>query len=121
MISICFQGECFNDFESSLCFLCSGKKDTTNIQSFMDLAQNYLYNEKKFLVDEDKERKFIKSSEEDISFMRNILNENLKKSVVFNFESIINCYTMNPEEKLEHCMVLESKDEYYLLYWNTTA
>ncbi len=68
----------------------------------------------------NRENEFIKSNDDDISFMKSIVL-NMKDAVKIDYEEVLESYTMSPEDQFEHIMILCTANEYIMLYWNTTA
>ena len=46
---------------------------------------------------------------------------NMKDAVKIDFEEVLESYTMEQEDLFEHIMILCTANDYYMLYWNTTA
>jgi len=119
MYSIYFSGECFQEFESSLSLINAAKSEFVCAQDFINKTLEYLISEKE--IDENyKDRSFVESTDTDINFMKSIIS-NMKKAVAFDFEKVVECRTMSPEEVFEHMMLLTTENNYIMLYWYTTA
>ena len=46
---------------------------------------------------------------------------NMKDAVQIDFEEVLESYTMEDEDPCEHIMILCTANEYFMLYWDTTA
>ncbi|MCR5012013.1 MAG: hypothetical protein K6A72_06690 [Lachnospiraceae bacterium] len=46
---------------------------------------------------------------------------NMKDAVKIDFEEVLESYTIEQEDPFEHIMILCTANDYYMLYWNTTA
>ena len=119
MFSIYFNGNCFQEYESTLYLINAAKSEFTCAKDFINESLKYLIAENE-IYEDYKNRHFVESTDDDISLMKSIIS-NMKKSVVFDFEKIVESHTMNPEYDVEHMMLLTSENNYIMLYWNTTA
>ncbi len=119
MFSIYFNGDCFQEFESSLYFIASARSEMSSHEEFIHDALDYLIKENA-IYEEYKNRQFVKSTDEDIAFMKSI-KDNMKRAVDFDLEDTAEYFTMIPYDVCEHMMILTTDNNYILLYWSTTA
>ena len=121
MTTIYFSGKCFQEFESELYMKTSAKNEFTDWGLFGQAAMNQLIADKCTIIDETyREKTFIESSDDDIGFMKSIVL-NMKDAVKIDFEEVLESYTMEPEDMFEYIMIWCTANNYYMLYWNTTA
>lgn len=119
MYSIYFNGDCFREFESALYFISATKSEFACARDFTNKTLEYLVIED-VIYEEYKNRNFFKSTDDDISFMKSIIS-NMERAVRFDFEKVVEFYTMKPEDSFEHMMIFVTENNYLMLYWNTTA
>ena len=121
MTTIYFSGKCFKEFESELYMKISAKNEFADWGLFGQAAMERLIADKCTIVDETyKEKIFIESSDDDTDFMKSIVL-NMKDTVKIDFEEVVESYTVEPEDMFVHIMILCTANNYYMLYWNTTA
>ena len=121
MTTIYFGGKCFKEFESELYMKISAKSEFTDWRLFGQAAMKQLIADKFTIIDENyREKAFTESSDEDSVFMKSIVL-NMKDAVKIDFEEVLESYTMEQEDPFEHIMILCTANDYYMLYWNTTA
>ncbi len=121
MTTIYFSGKCFNEFESELYMKISAKSEFTDRGLFEQAAMEQLITDKFTNLDESyREKKFIEATDDDTAFMKSIVL-NMKDAVQIDFEEVLESYTMEDEDPCEHIMILCSANEYFMLYWDTTA
>ncbi len=119
MYSIYFNGNCFLEHESTLYLINAARSEFACVRSFINEALEYLIVED-VIYEEYKNRNFFEATDNDISFMNSIIS-NMKKTISFDFEKIVEFHTMNPCDNFEHMMILTTENNYLMLYWNTTA
>ncbi len=121
MTTIYFSGKCFQEFESELIMIISAKSEFADWKLFWQATLDRLIADKCTIIDETyREKTFLESSDDDTDFMKSIVL-NMKDAVQIDFEEVLESYTMEPEDMFEHIMIGCTANNYYMLYWNTTA
>lgn len=120
MNSVFFNGDCFIEFESEMWLITAIKQENSDYQEFSKKCLEYLKH-KNFLWDDRTVRELKHAGNEDIDFMKSIIDTNLKYPIMYDIEKITEVYTFEQEDTCEHMLILCTENNYMMLFWHTSA
>lgn len=125
MIAISFGSLCFNVSASkqSILIVVASKSEFPSLDDFLAGALNFLESDSEFCDNWNeiyKDRNYLPASDDDIMQMRSTLSE-MNQRVSILFEPIIKAFYVVPPKWNDISLVLETKNEYVLYLWGTSA
>lgn len=125
MIAISFGALCFNvsASEQSILIVVASKSEFPSLDDFLAGALNFLESDSEFCDNWNeiyKDRNCLPASDDDITQMRSTISE-MNQRVSILFEPIIKAVNVLPPKWNDISLGLETKNEYVLYLWGTSA